>query len=138
MLQVNYVIRRVIEELKKDKRILFAYMFGSHISGKTMKESDIDIGIYVDPRTTKKERFDIRLHVSGLSAIDRELDVVVMNDASLLLNYNVIKGRLLFSRDETKRVSFESVVMTRYMDMKPYSIRHIDQRLKVIAKRGLS
>jgi hypothetical protein len=55
------------------------------------------------------------------------VDLVVLNDAPLLLRHRVVSlGKLVFSRDEKKRVGFQVDIINRYSDMmflkgKPHS-----------------
>jgi uncharacterized protein YutE (UPF0331/DUF86 family) len=49
------------------------------------------------------------------------IDVVILNQASLLLKLQVIKyGQILFSRDEKLRVSFETKAIMDYLDFKKF------------------
>ena len=49
------------------------------------------------------------------------IDVVILNQASLLLKLQVIKyGQILFSRDEKQRVSFETKAVMDYLDFKKF------------------
>src|SRR5947209_15195234 len=47
------------------------------------------------------------------------IDVVILNQASMLLKLQVIKyGQILFSRDEKTRISFETKAVMDYLDFK--------------------
>jgi uncharacterized protein YutE (UPF0331/DUF86 family) len=49
------------------------------------------------------------------------IDVVILNQASLLLKLQVIKyGQILFTRDEKQRVSFETKAVMDYLDFKKF------------------
>jgi uncharacterized protein YutE (UPF0331/DUF86 family) len=49
------------------------------------------------------------------------IDVVILNQASLLLKLQVIKyGQILFSRDEKQRVMFETKAVMDYLDFKKF------------------
>ncbi len=49
------------------------------------------------------------------------IDVVILNQASLLLKLQVIKyGQILFSRDEKSRVAFETKAVMDYLDFKKF------------------
>ena len=47
-IDLNFVKENLINYFKKHKEILFAYIFGSQVSKKANKLSDIDIAIYAD------------------------------------------------------------------------------------------
>lgn len=61
-----------------------------------------------------------------------------MNDAPLLLNYNIIKeGRILDSKDELERVMFETHILSRYLDRRYYDERRVKMGIKRIAEKGI-
>jgi len=131
---------KVREFLNKQKHVKLAYLFGSVAEGKEGKLSDVDIAVFLDESLSKKERFDLQLKlISGLMSIlktDR-IDLIVMNDAPLLLKYNIIKhGKILKDSIET-RVKVESRILSDYLDMKYYIDRHTDLAIERIAKKGL-
>jgi len=131
---------KVREFLNKQKHVKLAYLFGSVAEGKEGKLSDVDIAVFLDELLSKKERFDLQLKlISGLMSIlktDR-IDLIVMNDAPLLLKYNIIKhGKILKDSIET-RVKVESRILSDYLDMKYYIDRHTDLAIERIAKKGL-
>ena len=131
---------KVREFLNKQKHVKLAYLFGSVAEGKEGKLSDVDIAVFLDESLSKKERFDLQLKLlSGLTGIlktDR-IDLIIMNDAPLLLKYNIIKhGKILKDNIET-RVKVESRILSDYLDMKYYIDRHTDLAIERIAKKGL-
>ena len=131
---------KVRELLNKQKHVKLAYLFGSVAEGKEGKLSDVDIAVFLDESLSKKERFDLQLKLtSGLTGIlktDR-IDLIIMNDAPLLLKYNIIKhGKILKDNIET-RVKIESRILSDYLDMKYYIDRHTDLAIERIAKKGL-
>lgn len=132
--------KRVAKFLSKQERVKLAYLFGSVAEGKEGKLSDVDIAVFLDESLSKPERFNLQLKlISGLTSIlktDR-IDLIVMNNAPLLLKYNIIKhGKILKDDTETK-VRVESGILSDYLDMKYYMDRHTDLAIKRIAKRGL-
>jgi len=61
-----------------------------------------------------------------------------MNNAPLLLNYNIIsEGRILDSKDELERVMFETRILSRYLDRRYYDERRVKMGIKRIAERGI-
>ncbi|MDP2753782.1 MAG: nucleotidyltransferase domain-containing protein [Nitrospirota bacterium] len=132
--------KRVVEFLNKQEHVKLAYIFGSVAEGKEGKLSDVDLAVFLDESLSKKERFNLQLKlISELTSIlktDR-IDLIVMNNAPLLLKYNIIKhGKILKDDTETK-VRVESGILSDYLDMKYYMDRHTNLAIKRIAKRGL-
>jgi len=127
--------------IKAQENVRVAYLFGSLAKGRASHLSDVDIAVLLDGRLDKQESFDLKLGlINGISSIlktDR-LDVVVMNNAPLLLNYNIIReGKILDSKDEGERVMFETHILSRYLDRMYYDERHIKVGIKRIAERGI-
>jgi predicted nucleotidyltransferase len=106
--------RRVVEFLNKQKRVELAYLFGSVAEGKEGKLSDVDLAVFLDESLSKLERFNLQLklisELTGILKTDR-IDLVIMNDAPLTLNYEIIKANHpLLVRDEGQKIDFERVL----------------------------
>jgi len=127
--------------IRKEEAVRVAYLFGSHATGQAGPLSDLDIAVLLDRRLGKQECFDLRLRlINGISSISKtdKVDIVLMNSAPLLLNYNVIsKGRVLDSKDELQRVVFETYILSRYLDRRYYHERHIRMGIKRIVEKGI-
>ena len=134
-----------IDEVKafigRQERVRVAYLFGSYAKDKAGPLSDFDIAVLLDARLDKQESFDLRLRlINAICSILKtdKVDVVVMNNAPLLLNYNIIsEGRILDSKDELERVMFETYILSRYLDRRYYDERHVKMGIKRIAERGI-
>ena len=115
-------ITEIVEKtFSKEKAVLFCYLFGSTASAKTISTSDIDIAIYLDEKKCK-DFFEKRLElIAKLSKeLKKDVDVVILNTAPPLLKYVVLKeGKLIFERDESKKIDFELRSINEYFDFKP-------------------
>lgn len=123
-----------------DRKVVFAYLFGSQAKGKVGPLSDIDIAVCVDESVARDERFDLRLEVLGkltdLFKTDN-IDLVVLNDAPPLLAHRVLReGVLLFSKDDRVRLEFETKAVLKYLDWKPYLEKYTRQALGSGAEHG--
>src|SRR5579859_6482157 len=100
-----------------------AYLSGS-LAGRASfgHLNDVDIAILLHEQIEKDRFLDYQLYF--LSELTRRLesdtiDVMILNQASLLLQLQVIKyGQILYSRDEKRRVSFETRAVMQYLDFK--------------------
>ena len=83
----------VMNSLKRDNSLLAIYLFGSRASGKARKYSDIDIAALYDEKVDKKEYTDKRIEIMTAVSelLDREVDVVVLNQAPPILKYHILK-----------------------------------------------
>ncbi len=101
------------------KDIIFAYIFGSYAQNKIREDSDIDIAIYLKNKLDIDTYLEIKMELS--EATKREVDVVILNDATPLLKYEIYKNNiLLFTRDETIESNYKVKTLFEYDDMKKY------------------
>lgn len=86
--------------------------------------SDVDIAILLMDQIKADQFLDYQLYFFSELAKRLEsdsIDVVILNQASMLLKLQVIKyGQILFSRDEKQRVSFETKAVMDYLDFKKF------------------
>jgi len=117
------LIERLREALDREEDILFAYLYGSAVYHPNFPIGDIDVAVYLKPTDVKeyirKEKELTAFLISKLHT--DEIDLRILNGLPLALKYSILKdGRLLFSRDELERVDFETNVMIRFFELKPY------------------
>src|SRR3989344_3465662 len=74
---------------RKDKRIKFVFVFGSVLTPRFNKLSDIDVCIYYD--SDKKKRFNFLLNIKASSP---DLDIHIFQDLPLFVRKEVLKGKL--------------------------------------------
>lgn len=119
-----------------------AYLFGSMVNEKSGKLSDVDIGVYFNDALTKEEREEEMLSVISeiISLLKTDkVDVVVMNDAPVSLNYEIIKYNApIFVRDEGKRVDVEQTILSRYLDRRYYEKMASDIFLRKVMEEGIT
>ena len=102
-----------------------AYLAGSLANRATFGQlSDVDIAILLMEQVKADQFLDYRLYFFSELAKRLEsdtIDVVILNQASLLFKSQVIKhGQILFSRDERQRVLFEAKAVMDYLDFKKF------------------
>lgn len=113
-----------------------AYVSGS-ASGRKLAGSyaDLDVGVLLLDKIKTAEYFDYQVFfVSELSkALETaELDVVILNNASLLQRAQVINSwSLLFQRDQRRRVQFAARTTMEYLEFKKYD----ELQSKALAER---
>ena len=132
--------KRLLEFMRGQEYIKLAHLFGSVAKGKEGKLSDVDIAVFLDESLNKKEIINLQLKViSELTSIlktDR-VDLIVMNNAPLLLKYDIIRYGKILKDDKETKIKVESGVLSDYLDMKYYIDRHTNLAIKRIAKVGL-
>ncbi|MCD6500640.1 nucleotidyltransferase domain-containing protein, partial [bacterium] len=112
------LIKNLSKFFKKEKEVLFCYLFGSRAYGKPISTSDIDLAVYLDEKKCR-DLFEKRLElVSQISQImHKDVDILVLNNSSPFLKYVVLKeGKLIFEKEKGKRIDFELRAMNEYFD----------------------
>jgi predicted nucleotidyltransferase len=133
--------RQLIEYFTSKDNILLAYIFGSTVRGNIGRLSDIDIAILVDEKSSKKEHLDVELKILSeiTILIKREkIDLIILNEAPLLLAYNVIKNGIILKSNEIERVKFEIKIISTYLDQQYYINRHTEMSINRIAEVGFA
>jgi len=102
--------------LAQNQHVKVAYLFGSCARDDAGPLSDIDIAVLLDGRVSP---FDFRLRLAAelAQALGSEhFDLVTLNDAPLLLKYEVVRGGRVIKEDKNKRVAFETRTLSEYLD----------------------
>jgi len=141
---VEYIMEKTkLEKLKKllnkEKGVRIAYLFGSFATAKETKLSDVDIGILFERSLSKREKFNLQLKlINEIAGIlkKEEIDLVDMDNASILLKYNIIKEGYVL-KDNKERAKIEAKILSDYLDMKYYFDRHTKLAIERISAKGL-
>ncbi len=133
--------KQLIELFEPQKFIKLVYLFGSVSRGKEGKLSDIDLGILLDNSLNKRRVFDLQLELIGkITTIlkTHHLDLIIMNDAPLSLNFEIIKANYpIYVRNETERIDFEHYILSRYLDRRYYEVRSMNEFFKNVIDQGI-
>jgi len=102
-----------------------AYLTGSLSTRASFGHlTDIDVAVLLMDQIKADQFLDYQLYfISELAKrLDSDtIDIVILNQASLLLKLQVIKyGQILFSRNEKQRISFETKAVMDYLDFKKF------------------
>lgn len=112
--------------LKNEHNILVAYLFGSESKDKANKYSDIDIAILFDANAAKVDYTDKQIAImTNLSeALNKEVDIIILNRASLFLKYHILKeGIKIYERPNRNEHNFEAIAIMQYFDFLPIKNR---------------
>lgn len=102
--------------LDKESSIIFAYIFGSFITGNNFR--DIDIGIYAEPRPDLLflGRMQSRLN----QKLPSDTDLVLLNDIPTTkpaFAYEICsKGQLVSNKDSERHTAYKTKVFSYYFD----------------------
>jgi uncharacterized protein len=103
--------------------VVAAFVFGSLATGRVTPLSDVDVGVWLDPGLSSKQRLAAQLRLMAEAAAvlgTDEVDLVVLNDAPPLLQHRAMRARLpLVERQPKVRVRLEAGAQLQYLDTKP-------------------
>ncbi len=118
------VLTALRERLLQESTLAFAYVHGSFLTGGPFH--DVDLAVYSSAEGTSSLSYELRLEVELEQVLEEAgyllpVDVRLLNRAPLAFRYRVIReGLLLFSREETLRVDFETRAFSQYFDFAPF------------------
>ena len=113
------VIKKIVGVLTEFGEVELGYIFGSFHEGREFGDIDVAVLLSTSLPAYESERLAMRLALGIEKALDYEfeLDVKVLNHSPVYFQHEVVKrGRLIFCRDETKRVRYEARLLSEYMD----------------------
>ncbi len=121
------LIEMLREYFKDKEEILLAFIFGSIVNSQITRESDVDIAILFNRMPDFKEILYLKGRLSDL--IKREIDIVVLNNASPIIRMQVLKkGLLVANKDRAKYNDFFVRTIKEYEDLK-YQRREIEENI---------
>jgi predicted nucleotidyltransferase len=129
------IARRAARMLAANPRIRLVYLFGSGAHG-TGAARDVDLAILSDPGMSPDDV--IRLRAALAEALRAPIDLVVLNDAPIVLAHEVVESGVCLHADPPEiETEFVTRTRARYWDFKPY--RDEQWRLageRLAARRG--
>lgn len=140
-------IREILRELIGQKGLLkehliAVYLFGSIVKGKEKEKSDIDLAFVFDEVFYKTDPF-IALQEAEMLAvkmskeIQRVVDVVILNGASLSFAYHTLKeGKCIYEGNTSDRILYEVALDNKYHDFMPFIKELRDAKRRVLIGRG--
>lgn len=123
------IVEKCKSILMKNGDIIFAYIFGSYVHGRMRKDSDIDIAIYLAKELDIDVYLNLKMTLTDICK--REVDLIILNEATPLLKYQIYKNHiLLFTQDKTIESNFKVNTLFEFNDMKRYLDLSYDATIK--------
>lgn len=138
-LTMEYDVSEIRRALERRPEVAAAYLFGSAAKGGMRKDSDVDVAILTVSGLSSDAEWKLRLDLMGeLSSIARrEVDVVVLNRASLLLRYSVYRANAtIFERDPAGARMFKVWSLSRWFDFEPQHTRYCRLAMRPMIERA--
>ena len=115
-------IPQLIQKISVDTDIVALYVFGSLAEGRLTPLSDLDFGLLLSNRLSKRQRSEKHLELFG--TFNRflhsdEVDLVLMNDAPPRFAHQIIRtGKLLHTGNKDQIIDFFEKTSKYYLDFK--------------------
>ncbi len=125
---------------RHDGRVIAAYLHGSHARGADIPQSDVDVGIVLDPEVglDAAQRLDLRAGLIGeiVGALGiNEVDVVILNEVPAPFAAAVVRdGVRVFDSGSARLREFERDVQLRAGDLLPFLKRHRRRQLERLGR----
>ncbi len=118
------------QQLAHDGRVQLVYLFGSAADPERKLVRDIDLAVLTIPPLPLDEL--MRLRADAAAATAAPLDLVSLNDASVVLAHEVAtSGTCLYARDPEIETEFVTRAHARYWDFKPF----LDEQWRLTGER---
>lgn len=115
------VAGKIGEILSRFEEIDVAYVFGSFLESD--KFNDIDVALLISKELDPYKRFKFVMKIAR--ELERaikprfEFDVKILNYSPVEFQHEVLKkGMVVLSRDENRRIEYESKLISTYLDFK--------------------
>jgi len=120
------LIEQLAAALQNRDEVMFAYIYGSFTEG--LPFHDIDVGVYT-LEITEEESTNYSLILGQILSKELQVpvDIRVLNFAPVSFLYEVIRGNLIFERNEEIRIRVVEQTIQRYLDLKPMILRGIKE-----------
>ena len=123
-------IKDKIEKLAERYKLQIVYAFGSRakealnmVEGKinclSDRKSDLDIGIKPEIPLNIEEKIEIALELEDVFNISR-VDLVVIPEAPVFLALEIVKGELLYAKDDVYEAEYQLYIMQMADELIPY------------------
>jgi predicted nucleotidyltransferase len=99
--------------------ILAVYLFGSTVSGKRNRESDLDLAIVPLDKHVRSQRLEILTELARQGFCNVDLAILDTND--IVLKFEAVRPNyLVYQTEAFDRGSYHSKVIRQYLDFEPY------------------
>ena len=95
--------------------IVAVRVFGSAKEGEVRAGGDVDLAVLGERPFTLNERLQIVDQLQTQLQFD-DIDLIILNEANVVLRFEAVSGRLLFCRDRQQMAAFVSLTAREYED----------------------
>lgn len=105
-------------EVMREPEVVFAYGYGSFLESEAFH--DVDVGVCLVTDEPEKATVKALALAQRLTArVGFPVDVRILNQAPASFVFHVLRGRLIFSRDDDRLAEVIEATVRRYLDIAP-------------------
>ena len=116
----------IIDFLKEKLSPELIYIFGSYAKNSERDNSDIDIAILPEKEIDEYKLFLLAQKLA--EKLKKEVDLINIKKASTVFKAQIIQGKLIFNKDNYKKMNFELKTFREYAKLN-------EERKEILAKR---
>ena len=116
----------IIDFLKEKLSPELIYIFGSYAKNSERDNSDIDIAILPEKEIDEYKLFLLAQKLA--EKLKKEVDLVDIKKASTVFKAQIIQGKLIFNKDNYKKMNFELKTFREYAKLN-------EEKKEILAKR---
>lgn len=124
----NLPVERLTSYLRSLPDVDMAFLFGSFAKGYETKRSDVDVAVHFNQETTVDRIVRITADLEKL--LDKDVDLLVLNDSPAVLSWTAIRGIPLLIRDEGAYIEYMLDVSREAEDFSAFASDLWSMRLK--------
>lgn len=123
-MEQEQIIALLKEHYSNRGEVCFGFLFGSYAVGRAGKNSDIDIGVFLQPYDDNSFRYKMEETPHLQELFRKPVDLIIMNEAPPLLVHEIFKHGISFlDRRHELLVDFRVANFYKYLDQR-YIINH--------------
>ena len=138
MKDLKQKVHEIAPTVFEETPVVFAYLYGSYAKGLSHPFSDLDIGVFVeglDIKACLDLELSLALRFDEVLGHNVQSEVRTLNHLPLVVKGTILgDAEVIYSRNEDKRIEFETQVRRAYFDFLPV-IQHYQ---KAVKERALS
>ena len=115
-------------------KVVAVWVFGSAQAGEIRVGSDVDVAVLGERPFTLDERLQILGQLQTQLQFD-DIDLIILNEANVILRFEAVSGQLLFCRDRQQMAAFVSLTAREYEDEMAQWRMALEARNLVISDR---
>ena len=112
------LVEELRAEVMREPEVVFAYGYGSFLESEAFH--DVDVGVRLVTDEPEKATVKALALAQRLTArVGFPVDVRILNQAPVSFVFHVLRGRLIFSRDDDRLAEVIEATVRRYLDIAP-------------------